>query len=54
MKRETLRHPKTYELAAKLGCDRPTVLGYLTLLWDFCGEVAPAGDKGKCWDYAIA
>jgi hypothetical protein len=54
MKRETIRHPKTYELAARLGCDRPAALGYLTLLWDFCGEVAPAGDIGKWGDSAIA
>lgn len=54
MKRETLRHPKTYDLAARLGCDRPTALGYLTLLWDFCGEVSPAGDIGKWPDSSIA
>lgn len=54
MKRETLRHPKAYELAACLGCDRPTALGYLTLLWDYAGEVAPQGDIGKWTDGAIS
>lgn len=54
MKRETLRHPKLYELAACLGCDRPTALGYLALLWDYTGEVAPQGDIGKWTDGAIA
>lgn len=54
MKRETLRHPKLYELAARLGCDRPTALGYLALLWDYTGEVAPQGNIGKWTNGAIA
>jgi hypothetical protein len=54
MKRETLRHPKTYDLASRLGCDRPTALGYLTLLWDHAGEVAIRGDIGKWPNGAIA
>lgn len=54
MKRETLRHPKTYDLAARLKCSRPEALGFLTLLWDFCSESAPAGDIGKWPDGAIA
>lgn len=53
MKRETLRHPKTYDLMARLGCTRPEALGYLTLLWDYVGEVAPRGDIGKWADAAI-
>ena len=54
MKRETLRHPKTYDLASRLGCSRPEALGYLTLLWDHVTEVAPRGDIGKWPDGAIA
>lgn len=54
MKRDCLRHPKVYDLAARLGCDRPSALGYLTLLWDFAGEVSPQGDVGKWADTAIA
>jgi len=54
MKRETMRHPKTYDLMVRLGCSRPTALGYLTLLWDYTGEVAPQGDIGKWPDGVIA
>lgn len=54
MKRETLRHPKTYDLAARLGCSRPEALGYLTLLWDFTAEVSPDGSIGRWPDGSIA
>jgi len=54
MKREALRHPKLYDLMQRLDCRRPAALGYLTLLWDYCGEVAPQGDIGKWTDVAIA
>lgn len=54
MKRETLRHPKTFDLAARLNCRRPEALGYLRLLWDFTADVAPRGDVGKHPDGAIA
>lgn len=54
MKRETLRHPKTLDLAARLGVDRPTALGYLTLLWDFVADASPRGDIGKWPNGAIA
>jgi hypothetical protein len=54
MKRETLRHPKTYDLAARLDVDRPTALGYLTLTWDFVAEVTPSGDIGRWPNGAIA
>lgn len=54
MKRETLRHPKTYDLAARLDVDRPTALGYLTLAWDFVAEVSPSGDIGRWPNVAIA
>jgi hypothetical protein len=52
VKRETLRHPKTYDLAARLKTDRPAVLGRLQLLWDYTGEVATRGDIGK-WPNAV-
>ena len=54
MKRETLRHPKTLDLAARLGVERPVVLGILTLLWDFTAEAAIQGDIGKWPNGAIA
>lgn len=54
MKRETLRHPKMYDLAARLDCSRPEALGYLTLFWDFTAEVATDGSIGKWPDGAIA
>ena len=54
MKRETMRHPKTWDLASRLDCSRPEALGYLTLLWDFAAEHAPQGNLGKWPDGAIA
>jgi hypothetical protein len=54
MKREALRHPKTYDLASRLDCGRPAALGYLTLLWDYTAEVAIQGDIGKWPDGSIA
>ncbi len=54
MKREALRHPKTFDLAAKLNCELPAAIGYLTLLFDFTGAAAPQGDVGKWDDEAIA
>lgn len=54
MKRETLKHPKTLHLASALDVDRPTALGYLTLLWDFTADCAIQGDIGKWPNGAIA
>lgn len=54
MKRETLEHPKTYGLMGYLQCEQPTALGYLTLLWDFTGQVAVLGDIGKWPNGTIA
>jgi len=54
MKRETHRHPKTFELMAQLNCSRPEALGLLELLWDFAKDHAPRGDIGKWPDGAIA
>jgi hypothetical protein len=54
MKRETLRHPKTYDLASRLGCSRPEALGFLTLLWDYTADMAPRGDLGKWPNGTIA
>lgn len=53
MKRGTPRHPKVYDLAERLGCDRPTALGYLELLWHFTAEMAPQGDIGRFSDKRI-
>ena len=52
MKRETLRHPKTFALMHLLGCSRPEALGYLTILWDYTGDIAIQGDIGK-WPNAV-
>jgi hypothetical protein len=54
MKRETLRHPKSYDLASRLGVSKATALGHLILLWDFVGEYATRGDVGKYSDGVIA
>lgn len=54
MKLDALEHPKTYDLAARLGVSRPTALGHLELLWAFTGKHAPQGDIGKWADGAIA
>lgn len=54
MKREALRHPKLFDLTARLGCSRPEALGFLQLLWDFTAEYAIQGNIGKHPDGAIA
>lgn len=54
MKRETLRHPKTFDLASRLGIDRARALGILTLLWDFTADSAIQGDVGKWPNGSIA
>lgn len=53
MKRGTPRHPKVMDLADRLGCDRPSALGYLELLWHFAAEMAPQGDVGRFADKRI-
>lgn len=54
MRLDGLEHPKTLELAARLGVTRPTVIGHLELLWAFVGKLAPQGNIGKYGDGAIA
>ena len=54
MKLEALDHPKTFDLAARLGIELPTAIGHLALLWAFVGKKAPQGDVGKWPDGAIA
>ena len=54
MKKRALHHPKTYDLASRLGISRPTAIGHLELLWDFTEEHARAGDVGRWPDGAIA
>jgi hypothetical protein len=54
MKLEALDHPKTLDLAARLGVELPTVIGHLELLWAFTGKKSPRGDVGKWPDGAIA
>ena len=54
MKRETLQHPKTLDLASRLGVSRPEAIGYLMLLWDWTAQNAIAGDVGKWANGSIA
>lgn len=54
MRLDGLEHPKTLELAARLGVSRPTVIGHLELLWAFVSKLAPQGNLGKYPDGAIA
>lgn len=53
MKRGTPDHPKVYALAEALGCNRPTAIGYLELLWHFTSTYAPQGNIGKYSDKRI-
>lgn len=54
MKIGALTHPKTLDLAARLGVNRPTALGHLELLWHYCAQFTPQGNVGKYADGAIA
>jgi hypothetical protein len=54
VKLDALDHPKTFDLAARLGVELPTALGHLELLWAFTGKQAPQGNVGKWADGAIA
>ena len=54
MKLDALDHPKTFDLAARLGVELPTVIGYLELLWAFTGKQASQGNVGKWPSGAIA
>ncbi len=54
MKRSGLRHPKTRALARELDIPLPHAIGLLSLLFDFVGEYATAGNVGKFTDTEIA
>lgn len=54
MRLDGLDHPKTNELAARLGVSKPTAIGHLELLWAFVAKLAPQGNVGKYPDGAIA
>lgn len=54
MKRGTPQHPKTLDLAAKLGIERWAAVGILESLWHFAANYAKAGDIGRHSDAAIA
>jgi hypothetical protein len=54
MRLDGLDHPKTLELAARLGVSKPTAIGHLELLWAFVGKLATQGNIGKYGDGAIA
>lgn len=53
MKRGTPDHPKVFDLCDRLGCDRPTAIGYLEMLWHFTAKYAPQGDIGRYSDHRI-
>lgn len=54
LKLEALDHPKTFDLAARLNVELPTVIGYLELLWSFTSQKTPQGNVGKWPNVAIA
>jgi hypothetical protein len=54
MKLDALDHPKTYDLAARLGVSLPTAIGHLELLWAFTGKKAAQGNIGKWPDGSIS
>lgn len=54
MKLDALDHPKTLELAVRLGVSRPTAIGHLELLWAFVGKYSAQGNVGKHSDGVIA
>lgn len=53
MKRGTLRHPKTLDVAERLDCDPGVVFGILEALVHFTAEFAPRGDIGRWSDARI-
>ena len=54
MKRGTPDHPKTLELADRLGLERWGAVGLLECLWHFAAHYAKRGDVGRFSDEAIA
>lgn len=52
MKLDGLTHPKTKELAYKLGIPLPHAIGLLELLFAFVGQQTPEGNVGK-WSNAV-
>lgn len=54
MKREAYRHPKIYDLAARLQVSRATAIGIVQLLLDYTADVAPQGNIGKWPNGTIA
>lgn len=54
MKRGTPFHPKTLDLAGRLGVERWGAVGVLESLWHFAGQYARRGDVGRHSDQSIA
>lgn len=54
MKRGTIEHPKTIELASILGLEKWGAVGILECLWHFTSRYAPQGNVGKFSDQVIA
>lgn len=52
MKRETFRHPKTLDLAARLQIPVYAAVGLLGSLWNWVPDVALAGDIGR-WNNGV-
>src|SRR5437868_4492388 len=54
MKDATFEHPKTIQLAERLGIPVYATLGLLACLWRFTGRYALQGDIGRWSNQAIA
>ena len=54
MKRGTPDHPKTGDLADRLGIEPFAAVGLLELLWHYAGKYSPRGDVGKFPNKALA
>ncbi len=54
MKRGTIEHPKTRQLARELGCPIYAVVGMLECLWHFTARYARRGDIGRFTNEQIA
>ncbi len=52
VKIDCLDHPKTIDLATRLGICLPQAIGHLELLWAFVAQKTPQGDIGK-WSNAV-
>src|SRR5688500_9468929 len=54
MKREAFRHPKTFDLAARLGIANAYAYAHVAYLFNAAADIAPQGNIGKWPDGVIA